>query len=205
MSKLENVGESVWELPPLILHPFNQRASPDFLLQHSRAALMLFGLIPSDGSDPDDLRRRILMSRLGEIRMLFFLGKDVFRWIDQCMDWASREASLTAAGLSRRSFAGLLAANPPGPVKAKFTAWGVADPSSIFSRAIALNAVFAEPPEPDRLSDEFLQNYHRYANALFRSYMNGRSYKEIEPANFRFTVYASGEYARMLETQWSKE
>ena len=81
--------ENVWELPPLILHPFNERIPPSVLLDNSKAALMLSGLIPSDGTDPDELSRRLLIGRYGEIRMLFFLGKDVFRWLDQCMDWVT--------------------------------------------------------------------------------------------------------------------
>src|SRR5262245_48233388 len=44
-------GETVWMLPPLILHPFNERVPPSALLENSKAALMLSGLIPSDGSD----------------------------------------------------------------------------------------------------------------------------------------------------------
>jgi len=199
------LGDTVWEIPPLILHPFNERVSPNSLLENSRAALMLSGLIPNDGSDPTELHRRILTGRFGEIRMLFFLGKDVFRWIDQCMDWAAREHGLEAAGLGRQSFAGLLACNTPDSVKEKLAGWGVADHVSIFSRAIGLNAIFAEPPEPGRLSDEFLRHYHRYANVLFRCYMNADPHCEISPTNFRFTLYASGEYSKILETQWSED
>src|SRR5690242_10144303 len=113
MPKPINLGDTLWELPPLILHPFNERASPNLLLENARAALMLSQLIPSDGSDPEELRRRILNGRFGEIRMLFFLGKDLFRWIDQCVEWAAREPILAEAGLNQQSFAGLVASNPP--------------------------------------------------------------------------------------------
>lgn len=71
------LGETVWELPPLILHPFNERTPPSALLENSKAALMLSGLIPNDGSEADELKRRLLAGRYGELRMLFFLGKDV--------------------------------------------------------------------------------------------------------------------------------
>ena len=68
MSKtLSALGERVWEMPPLILHLFHQRVPADSLLENSRAALMLSGLIPSDGSGREELRRRILAGRLGEI------------------------------------------------------------------------------------------------------------------------------------------
>jgi len=76
-------------LPPLILHPFNERVPPSALLENSKAALMLSGLIPNDGSDQEDLKRRLLAGRYSEIRMLYFLGKDVFRWIEQCVEWGS--------------------------------------------------------------------------------------------------------------------
>src|SRR6188474_1155523 len=83
MSKtLSALGETVWEMPPLILHPFNERVPADSMLENSRAALMLSGLIPSDGSGREELRRLILAGRLGEIPMLYFLGKDIFRWMD---------------------------------------------------------------------------------------------------------------------------
>src|SRR5947199_6066359 len=86
----KTAGESVWALPPLILHPFNERIPPSALLENSKAALMLSGLIPSDGTEEDALRRRLLSGRYAELRMLYFLGKDVFRWIDQCVEWAGR-------------------------------------------------------------------------------------------------------------------
>src|SRR6476619_5882611 len=105
---ITNLGSAVWDLPPLILHPFQERVSPSALLDNSKAALMLSGLLPSDGSDPDELRRRLLAGRYGEIRMLFYLGKDLLRWIDQCVEWAQRVPELQAAGVCRQSFSDLL-------------------------------------------------------------------------------------------------
>src|ERR1019366_9552025 len=80
---ITTLGETVWDLPPLILHPFNEKVAPSTLLESSKAALMLSGLIPTEGADPDELHRRLLSGRYAEMRMLFYLGKDVFRWIDQ--------------------------------------------------------------------------------------------------------------------------
>jgi hypothetical protein len=197
--------ETVWDLPPLILHPFNERVSPSSLLENSRAALMLSGLIPNDGSDIEELQRRILAGRFGEVRMLFFLGKDVFRWIDQCVGWASRVPGLNSANIGRQSFAGLLTASTPPGVKEKLSAWGVADHVSIFSRAIGLNGMFSEPPEFRHLSEEFLRNYHRYADALYRCYMETDPHDAITPAKVRFTLYASGEYSRVLAAKWATE
>ena len=75
---ITKLGETVWELPPLILHPFNERVPPSALLENSKAALMLSGLIPSEGQDQDELKRRLITGRYSEMRMLYFLGKDVF-------------------------------------------------------------------------------------------------------------------------------
>ncbi len=63
------LGDTVWDLPPLILHPFNERVPPTALLENSKAALMLSGLIPGDGTDREDLKRRLLAGRYSELRM----------------------------------------------------------------------------------------------------------------------------------------
>jgi hypothetical protein len=192
----------IWELPPLILYPFNERLSPSTLLENSKVALMLSGLLPSDGAAPEDLKRRLLAGRYGEIRMLFFLGKDVYRWMDQCMDCVGRISELEAARLEPQSFAGLLTGNPPENVKDKLTRWGVSDYTSIFSRAIGLRTMFAQPPSLDSLAEKFLRGYHRYADALYECYMDSQPYPKIGAANFRFEIYASGEYSRLLEKEW---
>jgi len=198
-------GTAVWCLPPLILHPFNERVPPSALLENSKAALMLSGLIPNDGTEEEALKLRLLNGRYSEMRMLYFLGKDVFRWIEQCVEWAARIPELGEAELESQSFAGLLTANPPDNVRQKLTGWGVADYVSIFSRAIGLNAVFAEPPAMAALGEEFLRGYHRYADHLFRCYMEATAHRSILNANFRFELYASGEYSKILESQWSAE
>src|ERR1051325_448332 len=107
----------IQDLPPLILHPFNERVPPSTLLDNSKAALMLSGLIPADGAGEDELQRRVLAGRYGEIRMLFFLGKDVFRWVDQCAEWAESVNSLRGQALRPQSFAGLLTTQPPEAVR----------------------------------------------------------------------------------------
>jgi hypothetical protein len=193
---------SVWTLPPLILHPFNERVPPSALLENSKAALMLSGLIPNDGTGEEALKQRLMTGRYAEFRMLFFLGKDVLRWMDQCVEWSSRVPELEQSEIFPQSFAGLLTANPPEPVKQKLIAWGVADYVSIFSRAIGLNSVFIDPPALPSLSEGFLRNYHRCADALFRCFMDSQAHSPIASENFHFDLYASGEYSRMLETEW---
>ena len=196
------LGETVWELPPLILHPFNERIAPDTLLESSKAALMMAGLIPDEGADPDALKRRLLSGRYAEMRMLFFLGKDVFRWIDQCVEWAQRIPEFAAVEIRRQSFAGLLTQGPPEAVREKLVRWGVVDYVSIFSRAIGMNAMFVSPPPFETLNEDFLRNYHRYPDYLYRCYMESEPYDVLPQSNFRFALYASGEYSRLLESEW---
>lgn len=200
---LTTPGGKVRDLPPLILHPFNERVSPDALLENSRAALMLSGLIPHDGSGREELERRIMAGRFGEIRMLYFLGKDVFRWMYQCEESLQRLPDLDCDGIDARSFAGLLISTTPPEVKEKLMAWGVADHCAIFRRAIGLNTIFAAPPEYDHLTQEFLRNYHRYTDGAYRCYMHGDSHRDIGPETFRFALYASGEYSKILALQWA--
>lgn len=185
-----------------ILYPFNERISPGVLLDSSKAALMLSGMVPSDGSDPDDLRRRLLSGRYAEVRMLYYLGKDVVRWIDQCQDLVGRTPELRGSDLQPQSFAGLLTGNPPDHVREKLLSWGVADYAAVFARAIGMNSIFTEPPKFDLLTAHFLTSYHHYGDALFRCFMELQPFRKISADNFRFDLYASGEYSRMLEQQW---
>jgi hypothetical protein len=201
---LPTLGETLWTLPPLILHPFNERVPPSALLENSKAALMLSGLIPSDGSDPGELKLRLLAGRYSEIRMLFYLGKDVFRWMDQCVEFAERIPELVDSGICRQSFSGLLTANAPDAVREKLIRWGVSDYVAIFSRAIGLNALFIDPPPVTCLGEEFLRNYHRYADAMYQTYQQSQVHRVVAPRNFMFDLYASGEYSRLLETEWGE-
>jgi len=134
--------------------------------------------------------------------MLFFLGKDVFRWTGQCVEWAERIPAFQGTEIHGQSFASLLTTSPPEGVKEKLTRWGVLDYVSIFSRAIGLNAMFAEPPVFECLAEEFLRNYHRYADRLYQCYMNAEPHCALDAKKFGFELYASGEYSRILETEW---
>ena len=192
----------VWELPPLILHPFNERIPPGALLESSKAALMLSGMVPSDGSDSDELRCGLLAGRYAEVRMLYYLGKDVLRWMDQCQDLVERTSELGGSNLRVQSFAGLLTGNPPDNIREKLLSWGVADYSAVFARAIGLNSIFTEPPKFDLLAAAFLASYHHYGDALFRCFMELQPSLKISADNFHFDLYASGEYSRLLEQQW---
>jgi hypothetical protein len=195
--------EGRWILPPLILHPFSDAAGPQKLARSSQAGLILEGLMPPGESDPEDLERVLLEGRMCEIRMLFYLGKDLHRWIEQCVDFAERVEELTGAGLTFDSFAELLIHDPPALVREKLQKWGVGDYQAIFSRAIALRTLFAELPSEEVLSPEFVRNYFRYTDHVYACRQELCSLRKISSANFDFELYASGEYSRQLEREWA--
>ncbi len=193
-----------WKLPPLILHPFAEQAGPDKLVESSRASLMLQGLLPSGNLSKEELDKRLLDGRYCEIRMLFYVGRDLVRWIDQCLELADRDDTMKKAGLCYQTFAAILVEDPPKPVKEKLKKWGVADYKSIFARALGLNSIFLEVPLRTQLTDEFVRHYYRYADQLFASRQLLWSFGEITPQHFDFDLYASGEYTRMLEREWEE-
>jgi hypothetical protein len=194
-----------WELPPLILHPFTDSSGPDQVLEASQAALMLAGLLPNVDWERDELALRILQGRFQEIRMLYFVGKDLFRWIDQCVEFASRDAVLASAGLGQQSFSLLLTQDMPVSADRKLKSWGVADYKTVFSRAIGLNSVFLEPPAIQQLSPVFMRHYGEYADHLFACWRQVAPAPQINSRTFYFELYASAEYSRLLETRWADD
>ena len=191
----------IYELPPLILHPFGGPAASAELLASSRESLRA-GLLDGAARVPGELERLLIVHHLHEMRMLFYLGKDVARWIEQCGEWLAHVQALRNSGIGERSFAHLLTRNPPPAVAQKLEAWGVASPQSIFARALGLHALLREPPDSTHLTDEFIRHYHVYADQLFESYQARQPFAVIGPDRFSFELYASGEYSRMLEEQW---
>lgn len=206
MSKKERMETvnftEIWQLPPLILHPFSDSAGPNKLVESSRAHLMLQGLLPNGDLSPEDLERRLLDGRYCEIRMLFYVGKDVKRWVEQCLEMAARHEEIAVLGLRAHSFLNLLIQNTPTPVKEKLQRWGVNDYQAIFTRAFGLNTIFADAPEREQLAPEFIRNYYRYADQLFACSSNLSEFPELTAHQFQFDLYASGEYSRLLEKQW---
>jgi len=136
--------------------------------------------------------------------MLYFVGKDLLRWIGQCMEVVARAEELSGAGIREQSFARLLVYHTPQPVLQKLHQWGVANPQSVFSRALGIATIFRDVPLIDSLSDVFLLHYHIFADHLFICTQHLTKFAEITPANFRFELYASAEYARLLEKQWGE-
>jgi hypothetical protein len=194
-----------WALPPVILHPFSETNTSEKLLQSSRAGLILQGVLPAKDESLEHLDEVLLEGRHSEIRMLYYVGKDTSRWIDQCLDLIQREQSLRSAGIEWQSFAALLIENPPQKVQEKLKSWGVTDHKVIFSRSLGLNSVFGVAPSREMLSHEFIRDYHRYADKLYDCRMNASRFTRLQPSNFPFELYASGEYASMLEREWQTD
>ena len=192
------------KLPPLILHPFSDNAGPGKLVESSRASLMLQGLLPTGERSASDLEQALLEGRYCEIRMLFYVGKDLVRWIDQCLEFVERSPDLPASGIKYQSFAEYLVNQTPPEVQAKLRKWGVADYKAIFSRALGLTTALAAAPERDTLADEFVRNYYRYADQLFASRQSETTFEDISNFGFEFDLFASGEYSRMLEREWAE-
>ncbi len=195
---------STTTLPPLILHPFADAAGPDKLVESSRASLMLQGLLSSGERSQEDLDRALLEGRYCEIRMLFYVGKDLVRWIEQCIEHVNRHEHLRDAGIKYQSFAAYLVNNTPPAVQTKLRKWGVADYKAIFTRALGLNAILAGVPHRELLADEFVRNYYRFADQMFQCRQSQASFTDISEMGFEFDIYASGEYSRMLEREWAE-
>jgi hypothetical protein len=81
----------------------------------------------------------------------------------------------------------------------------VADYKAIFSRAIGLNAVFAEVPGRETLAGDFVRNYYRFADTMFMLWQRAVDSTDADPGLFEFELYASGEYSRMLERAWEAD
>jgi hypothetical protein len=192
------------KLPPLILHPFADAGGPEKLVESSRASLVLQGLLPAGERNTQDVERTLLDGRFCEIRMLFYVGKDLLRWIEQCLELVDRSPDLSAAGIKYQSFAAYLVSHTPPPVQSKLKKWGVSDYKSIFSRALGLSAIFAAVPDRETLTDEFVRNYYRYADQLFQIRQGQAAFTDVSDLGFEFEIYASGEYSRMLENEWAE-
>jgi hypothetical protein len=197
-------ADRVWKLPPLILHPFSDATSPQKLVQSSRASLMLQGLLPNESLNLEQLESILIDGRYCEVRMLFYVGKDLVRWIDQCTELVARETVLHSAGIEWQSFAKLLIDDCPSAVHTKLRQWGVADYQAIFGRAIGLNAVFSDAPERILLANDFIRNYHQFADRMFACKQAEKPFTVIQSSDFDFELFASGEYSRMLEKQWQE-
>jgi len=190
-------------LPPLILHPFADAAGPSRLVESSRASLKLQGLLPAGEATREELDNALLEGRYSELRMLFYVGKDLTRWIEQCLEFVTRNHEKMPHAITYQSFAALLVHSAPPTVEAKLRKWGVADYKSIFARALGLQFLFADVPGRQFLCDDFVRNYFRYADQLFTSRQAECEFTSVT-GDFTFELYSSGEYSRMLERSWGE-
>src|SRR5579862_1787719 len=197
-------GGATFTLPPLILHPFADASGPGKLVESSRASLKLQGLLPAGESTQEDLDRVLLDGRYSELRMLYYVGKDLARWIDQCLELATRNPDVFPASLSYQSFADLLVQDAPPAVQAKLKKWGVGDYQAIFSRALGLHCLFADAPPRNLLSDDFIRNYYRFADHIFTTKQGETAFQTLDSKKFTFELFSSGEYTRMLERSWGE-
>lgn len=195
----------LWKLPPLILHPFSGEQGPESLLAGSRAAMILNGMVSQQSEDYEELQRLVLKGRVQELKMLYFLGKDLLRWAEQCVEFISGIPELGQAGIREQSFTAMLVEGPPKGVFDKLTSWGVHDQKAVFSRAIGVNSLLAQPPSAETLATTFLLNYHRFSDYLYVCYQNLVPFAPIRHGNFPFDLFASAEYSQMLEEEWEKD
>lgn len=195
--------DEVYPLPPLILHPFTETASTVRVLESAKASLSLLREGAAD-SDQAELERQLLDGRYAEVRMLFYVGKDIFRWMEQCLDACAREPGLSGHALRHQSFAQLLIKHTPDDVEEKLKSWGVVEYVRIFSRSIGIYSQFSEPPSRESLQNNYLRHYYRYADCAFVAWRDLCKSPKLPAENFPFILYASGEYTRMLEQQWEE-
>jgi hypothetical protein len=192
-------------LPPLILHPFSAPDEASILAQSTRASLILKGYLPSLQVPEDEVEQNLIKGRFAELRMLFYLGRDLTRWMEQCVEVTEARPEFAEMGLGQEAFAHLLVEEAPIHVHKKLEGWGVLDYRSLFRRAIGLHRVFEEVPPAQCLTSDFLKRYHRHADRWFEAWLLNRPLPPVDWWEFSFDLYASGEYALMLERAWNVE
>lgn len=193
--------EAIWHLPPLILHPFGGGASTDELMAGSKAALALQGLSKSD-LEKEDLEQLVLIGRYHEIRMLVFLGKDIFRWLEQCVEHIQRAGG--DPKISEQTLAAVVVENPPLAVARKLERWGVSDRKAIFSRAIGMRSILENPPPMEAFAASFLMNYHRFADYAYVCFQHLKPFYQVDAKRFDFHLYASDEYTQLLTEEFER-
>jgi hypothetical protein len=191
-------SKRVWELPPVILHPFNNGADAGAILSSIRLSLSA-DILHTPDADRAEARQRLLEGKYCEFRMLCFIGRDLKRWTSQCTDFVLRDALLANTGIREQSFSDLLVKRTPPSVVARFETWGVVDYHRILRRAIGIGAIFPYPPDLTLLSTEFLENCGAFADIFFACYQELTSFRALDPEQFRFALYTSSEYISAIE------
>jgi hypothetical protein len=199
-----NNSAQTFRLPPLILHPFSSPEDTSVLMESSRASLALQGFLPRDETPALDLDRQLLRGRYAELRMLYYIGKDVSRWTEQCAETVKMCEQFEGRNIRPETFAVLLVQHIPSHVRLKLEGWGVLDFCALFRRSIGLHAIFQEIPKADDFSPEFLRRYHRYLDQWYEQRLRDWVFERPKADEYTFDLFASGEYAMMLEQSWKE-
>ena len=160
-------ADRVWKLPPLILHPFSDATSPQKLVQSSRASLMLQGLLPTESYDVEQLQTILLDGRYCEVRILFYVGKDLVRWIDQCTEVVESRAAPAShrdrmAKLFQPSGRRLSPARPQ-----QAPAVGSCRLQSHLWACNRSECCLLRMRRTGQLANDFIRNYHQFADHMF--------------------------------------
>jgi hypothetical protein len=193
-----------FRLPPLILHPFSAPEDTSVLMESSRASLALQGFLPADGGNSRELDQQLLRGRYAELRMLYYIGKDLIRWMDQCAETAVGSGQFSHLRVRPETFAVVLVQHVPAHVRAKLEGWGVLDFCALFRRSIGLHSIFLEFPAVEAFTPDFLRRYHRHLDQWYEYRLKEAGSHRPEPNEFVFDLYASGEYALLLEQSWNR-
>lgn len=153
----------------------------------------------------EDLDQQLLRGRHAELRMLYYIGKDVTRWMEQCSESASSSPVFAGRRIQPETFAVFLVQHVPNHVRNKLEGWGVLDFCALFRRSIGLHAIFQEFPPAESFSPEFLRRYHRHLDCWYENRLKDTIFDRPEASEFIFDLYASGEYTLMLEQSWGAE
>jgi hypothetical protein len=198
-------GVHAFRLPPLILHPFSGPEDTSVLMESSRASLALQGFLPRDTTSQDDLDQQLLRGRYAELRMLYYIGKDLLRWMEQCAETISASGLFEGRRIGPETFGVYLVQHVPANVRAKLEGWGVLDFCALFRRSIGLHTVFQEFPAAETLAPTFLRRYHRQLDHWYEQRLKDSGWERPRPEEFTFELYASGEFMLMLEQSWGGE
>ncbi len=201
---MNSAGTIAFPLPPLILHPFTSNEESSLLVESSKASLALKGLAPLGETPVEDLDKKLLRGRYAELRMLFYIGKDISRWAQQCAETTLASSRYTDRSLRPEVFVTSLVEFAPGPVRTKLEGWGVLDYRALFRRSFGLHAVFEELPAAEFFAIDFLRSYHRSLDQWYEQRLRDFVCDRPKADEFVFDLFASGEYTSMLEKSWEE-
>lgn len=194
-----------FRLPPLILHPFSGSEDSSALMESSRASLTLQGFLPREDTPRQDLDQQLLRGRYAELRMLFYIGKDISRWMEQCSETVAASGIFERRQVRPETFGLFLVQHVPLHVRTKLEGWGVLDFCALFRRSIGLHGVFHDFPSAETFAPEFLRRYHRHLDQWYEQRLRDSGCDHPEGHDFTFDLYASGEYTLMLEQSWGSD